>query len=111
MKFNQYLLGILISFAILGCYPNYGLQQEDITNMYASYVSEWQEKAKTSFDKAEAEIFVVKPKPDNIVGPNPDVSKCICKGTGIIVQGDDHRTPCPFHYKGEFPSQKLPAKK
>ncbi len=112
-KYKYYLLGILISCAILGCHPNYGfygLQQEDITNMYASYVSEWQEKAKASFDKAEAEILIIKPKPDNIVGPNPDVSKCICKGTGVIVQGDDHKTPCPFHYKGELP-QKLPAKK
>ncbi|NBW58488.1 hypothetical protein EBR43_12090 [bacterium] len=111
VRFKWYLLGAIISIAILGCYPNYGLQQEDITNMYASYVSEWQDKAKASFDESEAEIFIVKPKPDDIVGPNPDVSKCVCKGTGIITQGDGHKTPCPFHHKGDFPSQKLSVKK
>lgn len=32
-----------------------------------------------------------------IIGPDKDVSKCICKGTGVIVQGDGHKTICPFH--------------
>lgn len=51
------------------------------------------------FDKAEKEVL--NPKP-NIVpndGTNPDPAKCICKGTGIIVQGDGHKTECPYHYK------------
>jgi hypothetical protein len=39
------------------------------------------------------------PQPSPIVGPNPDVAKCICGGTGIIVQGDGHKTPCPYHAK------------
>jgi hypothetical protein len=101
-KYKYYLLGILISCAILGCDPNYGFQQEDITKMYASYVDAWQKEAKISFDQAEAVVFSVKPKPDEIVGPNPDVSKCICKGSGIIVQGDGHKTPCPYHHKGDM---------
>ena len=33
------------------------------------------------------------------MGPDPDPKKCICKGSGIIVQGDGHKTPCPYHSK------------
>jgi hypothetical protein len=45
---------------------------------------------------------VYKKKPDeNIVGPHEDPNKCICKGTGVIIQGDDHKTPCPFHSKSQ----------
>jgi hypothetical protein len=103
---------ILLALILTGCSNNmFCVNPEDITNMYSSYVNEWQEKAKTSFDKAEAEVFVIKPKPDDVVGPNPDVSKCVCKGAGIIVQGDGHKTPCPFHHKGDIPSQKLPVRK
>lgn len=38
------------------------------------------------------------PEPE---GPHPDVDKCICKGTGIIVQGDGHESKCPYHGKNE----------
>ena len=31
--------------------------------------------------------------------PDPDPEKCICKGTGKIVQGDGHVSPCPYHAK------------
>lgn len=72
--------------------------EKDITNMYSSYVEEWKKEANSSFDSAEKAVFVVKPQPKpDVVGPDPDPIKCICKGTGIIVQGDDHKTPCPFH--------------
>lgn len=111
MKISSYLIGFVLGLVVVGCEPICSVQTEDITNMYASYVEEWQTKAKDSFDKAEAEVFVVKPKPDDVVGPNPDINKCICKGTGIIVQGDDHKTPCPFHYKGDAPVQTGPVKK
>lgn len=30
-------------------------------------------------------------------GQNPDADKCICKGTGRIVQGDGHVTDCRYH--------------
>ena len=36
------------------------------------------------------------PTPD-IVGPHEDPDKCICKGSGVIVQGDGHKTVCPYH--------------
>lgn len=64
--------------------------------MYSSYVEEWKKEVKASFDDAESKVFTVKPTPD-VVGPDPDPAKCICKGTGIIVQGDDHKTLCPYH--------------
>ena len=106
IKIKYYLIGIIFSLVFLGCQTHYGLNEEDITNMYASYINEWQTKAKISFDKAETEILLNKPqpKPDNIViGPDPDINKCICRGTGIITQGDGHKTPCPFHHKGDHP--------
>ena len=59
-----------------------------------------------SYDKAEAEGYVafvansVKKKDNNNeVGPDPDVNKCACKGTGSITHGDGHKTPCPYHSK------------
>jgi len=59
-----------------------------------------------SYDKAEAEGYVafvansVKKKDNNNeVGPDPDINKCACKGTGSITHGDGHTTPCPYHSK------------
>ena len=36
---------------------------------------------------------------DEPLGPDPDPEKCICKGTGKIVQGDGHVSDCPYHSK------------
>ena len=96
---------LLIFLLLIGCTGcnqyeiSCKFNEKDITDMYSSYVEEWKKEANVSFDKAEKEIFVLKPnpKPNVIIGPDPDPIKCICKGTGIIVQGDDHKTPCPFH--------------
>lgn len=71
----------------------------EITDMYASYIDEWKQQAKVAFEEAEAKVFSVKPKPDEVVDTNPDPQKCICKGTGIIVQGDGHKSVCPYHSK------------
>jgi hypothetical protein len=92
------LLSLLFLFS--GCSTNmFCVNPEDITNMYSSYVTEWQEKCKAAFDNAEKEVFKVDPKPQPVVDVDPDPAKCICKGTGIIVQGDGHKTVCPFHAK------------
>lgn len=90
---------IIASLFIAGCayQPFCHFNGEDVTNMYSSYVEEWQKEVKVSFDSAEKEVFIVAPKPDDIVGPHQDPKKCICKGTGIIVQGDGHESLCPFH--------------
>jgi hypothetical protein len=82
-----------------GCNNMYCFDPEDITNMYSSYITEWQEKCKSAFDNAEKEVFKVDPNPQPVVDTDPDPAKCVCKGTGIIVQGDGHKTICPFHAK------------
>lgn len=91
---------IFLFLTIVGCCnPQFCfVQNEDITNMYSSYIEEWQNKAKLAFEKSEKEIFAPKPAPKpDIIGPNPDPTKCICKGTGVIVHGDGHRTSCEYH--------------
>lgn len=99
MKF-WYLLVCLIGLAGCGyCEPYCMLEDSDITNMYSSYVEEWKRDCSSSFNKAEKEVFVIVPNPPPDDGTNPDASKCICKGTGIIVQGDGHKTSCPYHGK------------
>ena len=54
---------------------------------------------KNAFDKAEQSILGVDPSPDPVTPavPDPDPAKCVCKGTGEIVQGDGHITQCPYH--------------
>lgn len=94
---------LLISLVVLlsGCRKYEiicGLNENDITNMYSTYVEEWKKDCKESFDLAEKTVLKpVVPKPND--GTNPDPAKCICNGTGIIVQGDGHKTVCPFHGK------------
>lgn len=71
----------------------------DSFSLFTSSATEsWKEEIKASFNYAEQEIYKIKPKPD-IVGPHEDPDKCICKGSGIIRQGDGHTTPCPYHSK------------
>jgi len=74
----------------------YGCATEDITKMYAGYVEDWKLKIALAFDEAEIKVFNIKPTPD-IVGPHEDPDKCICKGSGVIVQGDGHKTVCLYH--------------
>lgn len=96
-------LWIWIIIVVAGCCnANFCfIKDEDITNMYSSYVEEWKAGCKQSFDIAEKEIFIIDivpdPKPND--GTDKDPAKCICKGTGIIVQGDGHKTVCPYHGK------------
>lgn len=92
-------LWIAPALIVLGCCnPNFCfVNDEDITDMYSSYVEEWKIGCKLSFDKAEKEIFNNAPEPLPDDGTNPDASKCVCKGTGVIVQGDGHKTACRYH--------------
>lgn len=92
---------LLLFLSLIGCQSrNCGyLPTADITEMYAQYIDEWKSQAKLAFEEAEAKIFVVNPKPDVVVGPDEDPAKCACKGTGVIIHGDGHKTPCPFHSK------------
>lgn len=97
-------LWITSGLIVLGCCsPNFCfVNEEDITNMYSSYVEEWKRECSNAFVKAEKEVFEKQPDPLPDDGTNPDPSKCICKGTGIIVQGDGHKTQCPYHSKSSI---------
>lgn len=91
---------MLLALILTGCSNNmFCVNPEDITNMYSSYVTEWQEQCRTAFDNAEKEVFKISPAPKPVVDTDPDPAKCICKGTGIIVQGDGHKTECQYHSK------------
>ena len=78
----------------------YAISDEDIMQIYASMVDQWKAQISESFDLAEKEVFNTD-IPEPPTGPDEDPAKCICKGTGTIVQGDGHTTPCPFHSKQE----------
>ncbi len=98
-KMKNYIALVICMF-LAGCtQPIFCVNPEDITNMYSSYVTEWQEQCKTAFNSAEKEVFKSDPSPKPVVDTDPDPAKCICKGTGIIVQGDGHKTVCPYHSK------------
>ena len=58
------------------------------------------QKVNESFSLAEKSVFS-DPNPEVPDGPHPDVDKCVCRGTGKILQGDGHETDCPYHAKNE----------
>ena len=76
----------------------FGCATEDITDMYEGYIEDWKLQISAAFSQAEKAVFKTNPTPD-VVGPDPDPNKCICKGSGWILQGDGHKTPCPYHGK------------
>ena len=92
---------LILSIMLAGCCATNScyLPTAEITEMYAQYIDEWKSQARIAFEEAEKEIFKVAPKPDVIVGPNEDPAKCPCRGSGVIIHGDGHKTPCPFHSK------------
>lgn len=92
---NKYKYAIFLAFlpCVLSCsqtQPQYGVQNPPENTII--------EKAEDAFKQAESEIFLIKPEPDDKpLGPDPDPEKCACRGTGKILHGDGHVTPCPFH--------------
>lgn len=98
-KIIPYIIGVFLSLLLMGCEPLCSLNNTDIANMYSSYIEEWKSDISRSFDEAEKEVFKPIPKPDDLAKPHPDPAKCICKGTGVIVHGDGHRTSCEYHGK------------
>lgn len=68
----------------------------DISNMYNDYIDSWKIEISKAFDEAEIKIYSKKPTP-NVIGIDPDPTKCICKGTGTITHGDGHTTDCSYH--------------
>lgn len=91
---------LLTLILCLSTTSTYAIYEDDIAELYASLVDQWKAQISVAFDTAEKEIFNIDP-PVVPVGPNEDPAKCVCKGTGTIVQGDGHTTPCPFHSKSD----------
>ena len=54
------------------------------------------DRTQEAFSESEASVLKIVPD-DEPLGPDPDPEKCICKGTGKIVQGDGHVSDCPYH--------------
>lgn len=51
-------------------------------------------KAAAAVAAARASMLTAAPRPDD-PEPKPDADCQDCDGTGYIVHGDGHRTPCP----------------
>ena len=89
---NNIILVLLLSILLAGCNVKNIESEKDI--------SEKVNAANNAFQIAESEVFkddVDPVTPDEDLKPDPDADKCACKGTGKIVHGDGHHTPCPFH--------------
>lgn len=101
MYYKSILLSCMFTLIFAGCEPLCSISSTDIEKMYASYVETWHSDVKQSFNEAEKEVIDAKPipKPDDIPKIDPDPAKCICKGSGIIVHGDGHKTVCEYHGK------------
>jgi hypothetical protein len=57
-------------------------------------------KINAAFDNAEKAIL----EPGEVKdGTDPDASKCVCKGTGVITHGDGHTSSCKYHGKKSEP--------
>lgn len=84
---------ILLCLFLAGCASNYSCDIDAAFSDVTPMVTE----ANQAFEKAENDLLNI--KPDDIVRPNPDVSKCPCGGTGVIKHGDGHQTQCPYHSK------------
>tara|TARA_Y100000004_G_scaffold192927_1_gene254363 strand:- start:128 stop:460 length:333 start_codon:yes stop_codon:yes gene_type:complete len=74
-------------------------QQEYGSNQYENSISESVDSVVEAFEEAEKNVYDKIPviPDDKPLGPDPDINKCACKGTGRIVHGDGHVTKCPFH--------------
>ena len=79
------IIGVLViaGFVFFSNKSTNGLTNDEVQNIINT-VNE-------SFDKAEKKVFGDKPDgpdgPDVPSGPDPDPDKCICQGTGKIIQG------------------------
>jgi len=96
MKIKQRaIIGVLAVCALLFFQINRNSSRNNLTK---SDIKDIIETVEQSFAEAEADILQIDPvDPDTPSGPDPDPEKCICKGTGKIIQGDGHVTPCPYH--------------
>ena len=85
------LIAAMVFYQIKSQLPNNSVSNDKIN---ATIVN-----TKDAFDQAESSVLGVDPTPDpdTPLRPDPDPEKCICKGTGKIIQGDGHVSECPYH--------------
>lgn len=89
------IVGVLVICALFFFQINRNSSRNNLTK---DDIKDIIETVEQSFVKAEASVLNIDPvDPDTPSGPDPDPEKCICKGTGKIIQGDGHITPCPYH--------------
>lgn len=91
---------VLIGFGLIAAMVFYQIKSQ-LPNNYVSNdkINATIVNTKDAFDQAESSVLGVDPTPDPDapLRPDPDPEKCICKGTGNIIQGDGHVTKCPYH--------------
>jgi len=85
--------GIAVSFCVFSVIPPSAAVSIDVP---PSSCINWVPTSSVQLAVASLEEKHV-PGPD--VVPHPDKDKCPCKGTGVIVHGDGHKTECPYHGK------------
>ena len=97
---DRVIVGVIIIVSLFGFKIYQNSSRNDLTNTDIESIIT---TAEQSFIKAETAVFKNVPvDPDDTpIGPHPDPDKCICKGTGKIVQGDGHVSDCPYHKKPE----------
>lgn len=95
---GKVIIGMILAVVLLSIFRNSenNLSFEMTNDEVTTIINQTNE----AFDLAEEKIFDTKPNPDDTPkGIDPDPEKCICGGTGIIIQGDGHETKCPYHGK------------
>jgi len=95
---NQIVLVLLVAISIFFFIPKNEMLKDANGKVLNANVETLYPKIKEKFDEAEVK-FLPKVEKDVVVGPDKDAAKCVCKGTGKILQGDGHVTDCPFHGK------------
>jgi len=86
--------GIIAAFIFFQSKPREVLTASDIQPIIY--------KTEEAFKQAESKILTVVPDDDvEPLGPDPDVNKCICKGTGQYerpdLPGSGKMVDCPYH--------------
>lgn len=89
--------------AVIGAILIFGFiffQRESKESLTSTDIQPIIDRTEEAFSESEASVLKVVPDEDeDVLGPDPDPEKCICKGTGKIVQGDGHVSDCPYHSK------------
>jgi hypothetical protein len=96
MNFKQ---RAIVGFVVVAVLFYFNINQKNSKKDLTNYdIESIMIEANKSFASAEAKVLGKPPVPDDTPsGPDPDPEKCVCKGTGKIIQGDGHVTPCPYH--------------